>query len=125
MIWIVLVFALINVALAYQDSRRLANKKKIKHGINGIVYIALLAAVWFFHRKFDWELVKIIATLLLTRQIFFDIPLSLFRDLKWNYITPAEKPAAIIDRLEKRVFGMRGTLMYIVYVVALITLIVI
>lgn len=118
MIWFVLAFAVINIGLAYQDSRRLANKKWIKHGINAAVYIGLLLAVWFLH-GWDW---KLIAALLLTRQIFFDSPLSLFRGLKWNYITPAEKPAAIIDRLEKRIFGMNGTLMYIVYIVSLIIL---
>ena len=113
MMWILPIFTLLNIILAFIDSRIIADKHKVLHGLNGLVYLALVAgAVWYTGNY--W----LIGALLFNRLVVFNISLSLFRGLVWNYISPS--PAAITDKIAKAVFGDRGTLMYIIYLAALI-----
>lgn len=113
MIWTIPIFTMLNIILAFIDSRIIRNSKKILHGLNGAVYLLLVAGVVWYYSNY-W----IIAPLLLDRMLFFNIPLSLFRGFTWNYISPA--PKAITDRMAKAIFGNRGTLMYGVYLVLFI-----
>jgi hypothetical protein len=109
-------FILANILLAFIDSRIIQARHKILHGLNGAVYlVAVGVVVWL---TLDYWLIPI---LLLTRAVVFGPALSLFRGLKWNYISPA--PTAITDRIAKSVFGNRGTLMYGVYLLILTTII--
>lgn len=118
MTWIIPIFSLINIILAFIDSRIIRDGNKILHGLNGVVYLVLVAlAVWYTGNY--W----LIGALLTDRLLFFNIPLSLFRGLVWNYISPA--PVSVVDRMAKAVFGNRGSLMYGVYAVGLITFIII
>lgn len=113
MIWILPIFTVLNLILAFIDSRIIADKHKVLHGLNGLVYLTLVAgAVWYTGNY--W----LIAALLLCRLVVFNISLSLFRGLAWNYISPS--PAAITDKIAKAVFGNRGTLMYLTYTVLFI-----
>jgi len=54
--------------------------------------------------------------------LVFNITLSLFRGLKWDYITLENPPKSIIDRVAKKIFGMNGKLMYSIYLLIFIIL---
>jgi hypothetical protein len=119
MILTLIIFTLLNIGLAYIDSKQFAKGKTVSHILNGLEIIAILLIPYFlFH---NWWL---IAALLFNRLLIFNISLSLFQGKKWNYITPEIKPASIIDRLAKMVFGMRGTLMYLIYFIIFILLLI-
>lgn len=110
------IFFLINVALAQYDAGRIKKGGWIYHGINWAVYIAMIAVPWYFFR--DWWLV---AALLFERLLVFNIALSLYRKLPFDYVSP--NPKSIIDRMAKAVFGNNGKLMYAVYLLCFAILI--
>lgn len=113
MIYLIPIFTLLNVILAFIDSRIIVTKHKVLHGLNGAVYlIAVGFAVWWFNNY--W----LIPSLLLDRLLFFNIPLSLFRGKKWNYISPA--PKAITDKIAKAIFGDNALVMYVIYAILFI-----
>jgi len=109
------VFALINVLLAYIDSKIIFRGGKILHGINGLVYCGLVAGVWFIFNNY-W----LCAALLVERLLFFNIALSLFRRLDWDYVSPERK--SVIDKVAYFFFGYNGKLMYFAYSCIFITL---
>lgn len=110
MILTLILFTLLNIILAAFDASRIKKGKTINHALNAVIYTALVAGTYFlFH---NWVLV---AALFLNRLIFFNIALSLFRGLPAFYISP--KPASIIDKIAKSIFGKNGWLMYLVYAV--------
>lgn len=113
MITTIAIFAVLNVALAFIDSRVIGKGRLVLHGLNALIYLATVAIpVWLFNNY--W----LIGCLLAIRLVVFNIGLNLFRGFTWNYISPS--PAAITDRIAKAVFGKRGTLMYLIYFVLLI-----
>lgn len=101
-------FAIANIVLAFIDSRKIIKSKMINHAVNAIVYCAMVAIPVFILHNY-W----LIGTLLFTRLLVFNITLSLFRGLKWDYVSPS--PTAITDRIAKSIFGYNGRLMYMVY----------
>ena len=108
MILTLTIFTIINIFLAQLDSRKIGEHKVIKHGLNGLVYAAILAVPYFlFHNL--W----LIGALLFNRLLVFNISLSVFRGLKWDYIS--HEPKAITDKIAKAIFGNNGMLMYGVY----------
>lgn len=76
----------------------------------------MIAVPWYFFR--DWWLV---AALLFERLLVFNIALSLYRKLPFDYVSP--NPKSIIDRMAKAVFGNNGKLMYAVYLLCFAILI--
>lgn len=110
MILTLILFTLINLILAAFDASRIKKGKTINHFINAVIYTALVAGTYFlFHNWF------LIAALLFNRLLFFNISLSLFRGLPAFYISP--KPASVIDKIAKSIFGKKGWLMYLVYAI--------
>lgn len=107
-------FLIINVILAFIDSRIIQSKKGIRHWINGLIYCVLVGASYLWIVRDEWLAVS----LFIERLIFFQISLSLFRSLIWNYITAA--PKSITDRIQVAVFGHNGKLMYSIYAVLFI-----
>lgn len=110
-------FFIVNVALAYYDADRIKKGGWIYHGINGLVYGAIVAVPYFFFN--DWWLV---VALLFNRLLVFNIALSVFRKLPWDYVTPERRPKPITDRIAKYVFKRNGALMYAVYLAIFIFL---
>ena len=108
MILTITIFTIVNIFLAQIDSRKIGENKLIKHGLNGLVYAAILAVPYFLFSNY-W----LIGALLFNRLLVFNIALSVFRGLKWDYISP--EPKAITDKLAKAVFRNNGMLMYGVY----------
>jgi len=117
MILTLILFSIANIILAFIDAHKIIKGKWIKHGVNAAFYIALVAIPYFvFH---NWFLV---VALLFNRLLIFNIALSKFRSLKWDYVTPEDPPKPITDRLAKMIFGMNGKAMYLTYLIIFITL---
>ena len=111
MILTLILFTLANIILAFVDARKIVKGNVINHVINAAVYVAMIAVPYFLFHNY-W----LIAALLFNRLLVFNISLSLFRGLRWDYISPS--PASVTDKLAKSVFGNNGKLMYGVYAAA-------
>lgn len=114
MITTIVIFFIVNVILAFIDSRRIRDKKTITHWLNGLVYLVLVG-IAFWVNEFNWWMVS---ALLLERLIFFQTALSLMRKLKWDYITT--DPKSLTDKIQVAIFGKNGIVMYSVYAVLFI-----
>jgi hypothetical protein len=86
------IFTLINIALAKYDSWRIANHKRVYHGVNALVYLLLLIYPYILTK--DWFFM---IALLSLRRIVFDTALNLFRGLRFDYISSTT--TSVIDRL--------------------------
>jgi len=115
MIITLILFSIANVILAYLDAHKIIKGKAINHVINAAIYVAMVAVPYFiFHNYF------LIAALLVNRLLVFNIMLSLFRGLRWNYISPS--PTSITDKIAKSIFGNKGSLMYVIYAIIFVVL---
>lgn len=110
--WIVAIFCLLNILHAKYDSWRIGKGLSINHAINAIGYIISIVIMWFISKN-----LIVIPAILLSRLLFFNIGLSLFRGLKWDYISPS--PLSFIDKITKKVFR-NGKIMYGVYLILFI-----
>lgn len=108
----VILFNLGNVQI---DAYRIMKHKQIAHGINFGAYALFVSLLcWLSH----WDASSIIVfcvSAFCNRQLSFDIPLNLRRGLKWDYVTTAKPPKAILDRIEIRLFGYNGRAPVIMY----------
>jgi len=104
----VFVYQIFVVWLAYDNAERIAQGKRIYHGLNGLLHL-LAAAIVLVH---GWQ--YSVALLFLTR-IVFDSSLNLFRNLSLGYVTP--KPKSIIDKVEQAIFGRNGYTPKIIYAI--------
>jgi len=109
-----------NVGNAIFDASRIKAGKRIYHGINFALYLALVLALLIVGKSTvaEWIITPISA--FANRQLFFDITLNLLRGLKWYYVSTERPPKAIMDRIEVSFFGYNGkattfcyTLLYI------------
>ena len=97
------------------DAYRIMHNKTIAHGINFGVYTLFCALLCWLAR---WNLGVITlfsVSAFCNRQFSFDIPLNLRRGLKWDYVTKANPPKSILDRIEIRVFGYNGRAPFLLY----------
>lgn len=108
MIILLIAFVLLNIALAFVDAKRIIKSKNISHVLNAAVYLGFIAIPFFLFKNY-W----MIGAILFIRLTVFNIALSKFRGLKWDYVSPM--PAAITDRMARAVFGANGALMYGIY----------
>lgn len=105
------------VAFAYLNSYWIAHEKRIYHGLNGAIHLVAAGLfAWFTH----WYH---LFTVLLIARVAFDWPLSLFRHLPLNYVSP--KPRSWADRLEKKIFKMDGITPKVFYLIIITVLILI
>lgn len=115
---------------AYKIKKALSEKydKAIKHGINGAVYISLTCIlIWAFGMDIWPRGILFLLSSFLCRQVFFDTSLNIkrFGLPGWGYITTADPPAAIFDRIEIKLFGRNGKLITVGYFIFwLITLVI-
>lgn len=100
-------YALFCVALAKVNADMIEDGKKIKHFWNGLWHVitAIVGTIFW-----GW-LVGII--ILCEARVVFDTALNLFRGLPLDYVSI--KPASIIDKAEKLIFGMNGILPKLLY----------
>jgi len=111
MIYAILIFAVLNIILAYIDAHRIIDNKVIDHTINAVVYLGALGIAVIIVKDY-W----LVSTILLIRLLIFNITLSLFRGKKWDYIPIT--PLSTIDRLANLVFK-NGRQMYATYTIIL------
>ena len=114
----IVAFSLINILSAKIDSGIILDGKRIYHALNGIVYLALISIAYLLFHNY-W----LVAVLLFDRLLFFNISLSFFRHLSWDYMP--QKPKSIVDKISRIIFYNNGALMYLVYAIVFISLIVI
>lgn len=114
---IILLFSGINILLAKYDWWRIKQHWGIKHGINGAIYTLMTVGVYFLFKD-----LFLVGALLFDRLLFFNIALSKYRKLSWDYI-PVE-PKAWSDIVAKWIFGNNGKLMYSIYTILFILLII-
>lgn len=111
--------ALFNLANVWIDAYRIMRHKQIAHGINFGAYTLFVAFMCYVcHREGGWNLGVITlfcVAAFCNRNLSFDIPLNIRRRLPFDYVTKAKPPAAILDRIEIRVFGYNGRAPLLVY----------
>lgn len=110
-------FAVVNKWLAWLDARKIGNKKTIKHGINGAVYVALCGVCFWLYPLWAnlYQFINMILILFLVRQLVFDTFLNHYRNLDFFYVSKV--PKSIIDRIENKIFGLNGALQFVVYII--------
>lgn len=86
------IFLLINIGLAKIDSNLIKKGKKIKHGLNAVIYFILLGIPYYFTK--DWFL---IGGLALLRIPIFNTFLNGFRGKELDYIS--DSTTSIIDKI--------------------------
>lgn len=115
--WPHIILIIANLVNVWVDAYKITVlNKPIRHGINFGCYLAVTAiCIW----KFDllsWLITPVfLVSAFFNRQITFDIPLNLRRGLKWNYVSLAKPPKALMDRIEVRIFGYNGTAPTVLY----------
>ena len=102
---IALVYAGVNILHAKHDAVRIAQHKRIYHGINGLIHLILVGITWIVIR--DWFFT---IGLLAIRRIVFDTALNLFRGLRFDYISSTT--TSVIDRLS---YDFQRRYGYIIY----------
>lgn len=100
-----LFLVLYNLANSRIDAYRILKNKKIAHGINFICYMIFCSLLCFLMRLPIMYSVLLFFSAFFNRQFSFDIPLNLRRGLEWYYQSTANPPKAILDRMERALFG--------------------
>lgn len=87
------------------DAYRILKNKTIAHGINFVAYGLFVGLVcWLF--EYDLKTIILFSvSAFFNRQFSFDLPLNLRRHLPWYYQSTANPPKAILDRVERFLFG--------------------
>lgn len=106
-----------NLVNSRVDAYRILRNKKIAHGINFGSYCLFAAVLCILFRYSFWQIVVFGISAFANRQLSFDIPLNLRRGLKWDYVSLAKPPKAILDRIEIRIFGYNGRAPIIMYAI--------
>lgn len=107
------IFTILNIFHAKYDSWRISKGLSINHILNGLGYLVCVGISCLLSKS-----ILIVIPILFNRLVFFNISLSLFRKLKWDYISPS--PKSIIDKIGKWIFKNNGKVMYIVYILLFI-----
>jgi hypothetical protein len=87
---ILTLYILLNVVLAKIDAYKIKHNKRIRHGINALIYCVLIAPTFFISWHYP-------IAMLALRRIVFDTALNLFRGLPFDYISSTT--TSIIDRI--------------------------
>lgn len=102
-----ILYALFCILFAWINRNMINNGKKIRHGVNGLIHLCI--AAFIAYKTNIWSGV---ASLFLAR-VVFDWSLNLFRFGQIDYVPL--NPKSIIDKIEKRLFGLDGVTPKLVY----------
>lgn len=105
-----LIFVLINIGLAAIDADKIKRGVRIYHGINGLIYSALLGGVYLLTN--DWMLTLGLAFL---RIPVFNTALNYFRGLALTYVS--ESTTSIIDQLTRNIVKTLGYWTYNILII--------
>jgi hypothetical protein len=97
------------------DAYRIVHNKHIAHGVNFGAYALFTALLCWLARWSFTQIIIFCVSAFCQRQFSFDIPLNLRRGLKWDYVSPAKPPKALLDRIEVKIFGYNGRAPFLVY----------
>lgn len=97
------------------DAYRILANKNIAHGINFGAYALFTSLLCWLSRYDVREILIFCVSAFCNRQFSFDIPLNLRRHLAWDYVSKADPPKSILDRIEIRLFGYNGRAPFLVY----------
>lgn len=100
-----LALAFFNLVNSRIDAYRILKHKAIAHGINFGAYAAFTALVIWISDMDLPNMVLFAISAFMNRQLSFDIPLNLRRNLPWFYQSTATPPKAVLDRIENAIFG--------------------
>ena len=89
-------YCLIKTRQENNDSRPLNHYTESLKYIGGCILFGLFA-----YYISDWSVWCVLGFSVLTRMVFFDISLNLFRGLRISYENPNAKGSSIIDRIEQ------------------------
>ncbi|MDF2189270.1 hypothetical protein [Paraflavitalea sp. CAU 1676] len=95
-------FNLLNVK---HDAYRITKHKAIAHGLNFGVFTLFCALLCLLSRWNVGVITLFSVSAFFNRQLSFDIPLNLRRKLPWYYQSTANPPKALMDRIERKIFG--------------------
>lgn len=101
-----LVLALWNYVNSKIDAYRILKHKKIAHGINFGAYCVIVGLLIWLGQYNLKSSILFGCSAFLNRQFSFDIPLNLRRGLPWYYQSKANPPKALMDRIERSLFGV-------------------
>lgn len=101
-----LILAFFNVVNSRVDAYRILKNKTIAHGINFAAYSVLVGLLIVLFKMDVAHGVIFGFSAFFNRQLSFDIPLNLRRGLKWFYQSMANPPKAILDKIERWLFGV-------------------
>lgn len=87
----------------------------VLHGVNGLLHGSIWYGMVLISK--DWQ---ILAVAPFIGKLFFDVALSMLRELPLIYIPV--KPKSILDRIEKRLFFNNGVYAKVTYAVLIIAL---
>lgn len=101
---------------AFFDAYLIFEDKRIAHGVNGALSVAVAWVISFMTEMNLSETMLFGLACLFNRQISFDIPLNLRRKLGAFYQSVANPPKAITDQIERYLFGfISGKQLAIIY----------
>jgi hypothetical protein len=111
-----MIFAYIPVLifLAYDNARRINENKRIYHGLNGLIHIAVAFGFLIFS---GWQ--DALSLLFLTK-VVFDLSLNAFRGRPLLYLPI--NPKSWADRLEAKIFTRNSHVAKITYIFIIICL---
>lgn len=98
------------LGLAYINYRAIDANKRVYHAINGILHLAFWGVTIYVTKS--WF--PVVALPFLGR-LCFDTALNIMRGLPIGYVS--SKPKAIMDKMEKGLFGNNGVLPKILYLI--------
>lgn len=110
-----------NVINSRIDAYRFLKNKTVAHGLNGGLYLVLVAAECYFLNQVWWIIAVFVLSSFFNRQVTFDIPLNIRRrktdkTITWDYMSKAQPPKAITDKIERFFFGTNGRTLHIIYI---------
>lgn len=117
MIYIInhIILALFNILNSQWDAYRILKHKSIAHALNFGAYATLVGAIiWLQDYPWQCEIVFVISAFF-QRQLVFDTFLNLRRGKAWDYMSTANPPKAIMDRIERKIFGYDGKAAFFTY----------
>jgi hypothetical protein len=93
-----ILYGLFSIFFAWVNAEWIRRGKKVLHGWNGLLHIAVASVGWWLYA---WPVFFLI---LCNVRIIFDPALNLMRGKRINYVSP--NPKSIVDKLEKKLFGL-------------------
>lgn len=101
-----LALAFFNLINSRVDAYRILKNKTIAHGVNFGAYAVFSAFIVWLGRYDLKVIILFCVSAFFNRQLSFDIPLNLRRGLPYYHQSTANPPKALMDKIERKLFGV-------------------